>query len=63
MSALLKDDVDHTAHDARISQLTREAVQALGAGLSGRALLDELSAEMDKCKALGCFDQLKAMTR
>ena len=55
--------MDHTAHDARISQLTREAVQALGAGLSGRALLDELSAEMDKCKALGCFDQLKAMTR
>ena len=63
MSTFLKDDVDPAAHNARISRLTREAAQALGLGLSARVPLDELEAEMDKCPALGCFDQLRTMTR
>ena len=63
MTTLLKDDVDRTEHDARISRLTLWAARALGLGLSARAPLDELSAEMDKCKALGCFDQLRTMAR
>lgn len=62
MCTFLKDDVDRTAHDARISRLFMAAARKMGLGLSGRPELDDLVAEMDKCPALGCFDQLYKVT-
>ena len=62
MSTLLKADVDRTEHVARIGRLLLEAAHEIGLCLPDQARLDELSAEMDKCRAFGCFDQLRKMT-
>lgn len=59
MTTLAHDELDLTAHNDRISQLTRKACEEWNAGQSCRATLDELSTEQDKCAAFGCFKRLR----
>lgn len=57
MSTLTTDELDLTAHNDRIYQLTMQAASAWNAGLSVRPLLDELEQETAKCKAYGCWKE------